>query len=222
MRNLLKQPCIFKPSFSRAASKNKSQKQFYLRELIMGIVLCFGGDLDFDFSIGKNTAAKAAVTFHPNGISTKKGKSLAPLLTSPSDYFRSRQSGNWSLTSTWESSPDNINWELATEAPTKDANAIIIGSAHTVSVSNSVSLDQTIIQGKLELQTGGVLNINDGVGDDINILGNGILQVTSIGKYEDAIHQSSGASINIATNGKIILGNGIASIGAGYEGFATS
>ena len=74
------------------------------------------------------------------------------VFTSSSDYFRSRQSGNWSALATWESSDDNANWQLATEVPTKDANTITIQSGHTVNVNSSVTLDQTVIAGILELR----------------------------------------------------------------------
>lgn len=195
-----------------------SSSSFHLRHFSLMMLFCLGGDADYDFIDKSFASAKAKYDVH-SSLFTRNNPLL---LTSSTDYFRSRQDGDWSSASTWESSPNNINWQPATDAPTKDANEILIQTAHRVFVSNSVSLDQTMVAGILELRTGGVLNINDGVGDDITILGNGILQITSTGKYVDAVHQSTSASINITTGGKIILGNGSSSIGAGYEGFATS
>ena len=139
-----------------------------------------------------------------------------------SGYYRSRQNGDWAAANTWESSTDNINWSIAKKAPTKDAEKIIIQNGHTVGVSTSVSLDQTVISGVLEIQTGGILNINDGTGDDITISESGILRIVSTGNYAAVVQQSVGANINIASGGKITIGNGIASMGNGYEGFATS
>lgn len=140
----------------------------------------------------------------------------------PSDYFRSKNSGDWSSINTWESSGDGGTWSTATQIPTSAANTITIQSGHTVGVSTSVSLDQTIIAGTLELQTSGVLNINNGAGDDIAIPANGILRVISTDNYATAVKQAGGADINIATDGKIIIGNGSASIGANFEEFAIS
>jgi len=137
-------------------------------------------------------------------------------------YFRSRQSGNWSSPSTWEYSTDNVNWNISSKAPTKDVESILIQPGHTVSVASSVSLDQTTIAGTLELQTGGVLNINDGAGDDITIPSNGILKITSTTDYSTCVQQSSNADINIASGGKITIGDGTSSTGNGYEAFATS
>ncbi len=68
----------------------------------------------------------------------------------------------------------------------------------------------------------GVLNINDGAGDDITISSNGILKVTSTSDYATSVQQAATAKINIAPGGKITIGNGSSSTGNGYEAFATS
>jgi hypothetical protein len=142
--------------------------------------------------------------------------------THKTDYFKSRQNGNWATADTWESSADNVTWQTATWPPSKDASAITILNTNTVTISNSVSLDQTTIDGTLELQTGGVLNINDGTGDDLSISSNGLLRITSANTYASSVNQSSGAVINIQTGGKITIGDGSSSVGSGYENFATS
>ncbi len=144
--------------------------------------------------------------------------SVSPVQT----YYRSRQNGDWSAPSTWEYSTDNTNWNIAANAPTKDAESILIQAGHTVSVTSSVSLDQTTISGTVELKAGGVLNINNGTGDDIAILSGGILKVTSTSDYTTSVQQSAGANINIASGGKITIGDGSSSTGNGYEAFATS
>jgi hypothetical protein len=143
-------------------------------------------------------------------------------VTALETYYRSRENGDWSSSSTWESSPDKISWYPATKAPTKDAEDILIKLGHTVKVTSPVSFDQTTIAGILELQNGGVLNINDGVGDDLSILSNGILKILTAANYSTSINQIANATINIATGGLISIGNGISSMGKGYEVFATS
>lgn len=193
-----------------------SSLPFRLRHFSLMLLFCLGGDADYDF-IDKNFAATKDSYAHTLFLS-KVHKSL---ITSSTDYFRSRQSGNWSAPATWESSADNNNWQLATDVPTKDANTITIQNSHIVSVTNAVSLDQAVIGGILELQTGGILNINDGVGDDIIIATNGVLQIASTNTYANTIKQNGDANIHVATNGKILIGNG-AAVGAGYENFATS
>ncbi|HSN08014.1 MAG TPA: hypothetical protein VLS85_03195, partial [Hanamia sp.] len=137
-------------------------------------------------------------------------------------YYRSRQNGNWSSPSTWEYSTDNVNWNVSSISPTKDAESILIQPGHTVNVATSVSLDQTTIAGILELQTGGILNINDGAGDDIIIPSNGVLRITSTSDYATSVQQVANANINIVSGGKITIGNGSSSTGNGYESFATS
>ncbi|HEU5052820.1 MAG TPA: T9SS type A sorting domain-containing protein, partial [Hanamia sp.] len=144
--------------------------------------------------------------------------SVSPILT----YYRSRQSGNWSTASIWEYSYDNSNWSVSSKSPTTDAENILIQSGHTVSVSTPVPLDQTTIDGTLQLQTGGELIINDGNGDDVTIESGGVLEVISENDYSIAVQQAPTANINIASGGKIKIGDGTASTGDGYEAFATS
>ncbi len=143
-------------------------------------------------------------------------------VTASETYFQTRQNGDWSAPSTWESSPDNISWYPATKAPTKDVENILIRAGHTIKVTSPISFDQTTISGILELQNGGALNINDGVGDDLSISSNGILKILTTANYATSVNQIANASINIAKNGKIIIGDGISSMGKGYEVFATS
>jgi hypothetical protein len=121
-------------------------RPFHLRHFTLMLLFCLGGDADYDF-IDKSFATGEV---KHNSHSPLFAINHFSILTSSTDYFRSRQNGNWSVAATWESSPDNINWQLATEIPTKDANIITIQSGHTVIVSNSISLDQAIINGKLE------------------------------------------------------------------------
>ena len=143
---------------------------------------------------------------------------VSPIQTS----YRSRQNGNWAAPSTWEYSTDNVNWNTSTNSPSKDDENILIQSGHIVNVNSLVSLDQTIIAGTLELQTGGVLNINDGEGDDIIIQETGILKIISSDNYSTSVQQSPDATINISTDAKIEIGDGSSFTGNGYESFATS
>lgn len=142
--------------------------------------------------------------------------------TSSETYFQSRQNGDWSAASTWESSPDKVSWYPAMKPPTKDAENILIKSGHTIKVTSAVSFDQTAVAGILELQNGGILNINDGVGDDLAILSGGILKILTTSNYSTSINQIANSNTNIATGGMITIGDGISSMGKGYEAFATS
>lgn len=149
------------------------------------------------------------------------GGSVAAV-TALENYYRSRQNGDWAASTTWESSPDNFSWYPATKAPTKDAENILIKSGHIVKVTSAVSFDQTTVAGILELQNGGILNINDGAGDDLVILSGGILKILTTANYSTSINQIANSNINITKGGMITIGNGISSMGKGYEAFATS
>ena len=135
----------------------------------------------------------------------------------PSDYYRSKNNGDWAAAATWESSADNISWINATAPPTSAANAITIQAAHTVNITTVVSLDQATINGMLDVRTGAVINISDGPGSDINVASNGILRVTTNANYNSVFIYAAAASINIAGNGKISIGDGTAAAGLNYS-----
>ncbi len=136
-------------------------------------------------------------------------------------YYRTKNSGAWNNNANWESSVDNITWNNATLSPAASDYEISIRPTHIVTVSTSISLDETTIGGIVQVLPGGVLNINNGAGDDIIISNNGVLQILTADNYSSAILPASLAGINIATGGKIEIGNGTA-VGSGYETFATN
>ncbi len=88
-------------------------------------------------------------------------------------YFRSKQTGDWNQLSTWQSSVDSSAWTDAVATPDKYSKSIIIQSAHTVTITASVVIDQTIINGTLIYgnNSGSVITINDGTGTDFMVNG---------------------------------------------------
>jgi hypothetical protein len=71
--------------------------------------------------------------------------------TLPTDYFRSRVSGNWNNSNNWESSSDNITWITATAKPTLLATSITIQNGHTITLSASETAK------RLTIASGGIL-----------------------------------------------------------------
>jgi hypothetical protein len=63
----------------------------------------------------------------------------------PSDYFRSKTSGDWHDITTWETSSDSINWADATLAPDHQAAYTIIRPGTTVYVLQQVIISRTVI-----------------------------------------------------------------------------
>jgi len=79
------------------------------------------------------------------------------IVTSATDYFRTKQTGsagNWSTVASWESSSDNSNWIDATSAPTSSATSITIRTGHTITVAASATAKN------LTVESGGFLTIN--------------------------------------------------------------
>jgi hypothetical protein len=91
---------------------------------------------------------------------------------SSSDYFRSKQSGNWESKSTWEQSSNNINWVPAFSVPNFNANTVTTQSGHTVSITASLTIDQLEINsGSKVIYQSPTLTINDGTGVDLMLNG---------------------------------------------------
>lgn len=64
-------------------------------------------------------------------------------------HFRSKQNGNWNQLSTWESSADSIAWASAIIVPDYLSKSVVIVSGDTVTITGSVSIARTIVNGKL-------------------------------------------------------------------------
>ena len=94
----------------------------------------------------------------------------------PVASFRTRQSGDWSLTTTWESF-NGTTWTTATSTPTSASGYIIIRQAHTATITTGITVDQVIIEtgGRLNVNTN--LNVNNGAATDLS--NNGILDCAS-------------------------------------------
>ena len=130
-------------------------------------------------------------------------------------FYRSQSSGDWNNINTWQSSPDNVTWSNSTLIPASDEKTITIQTGHTITASAAISLDETVISGILHrLITGGVLTIDDGAGNDIDIQNNGVLQVLSSNTYTSAMIPGT-SSINISSGGKITIGDGSVAGGLG-------
>src|SRR6185295_14371244 len=65
-------------------------------------------------------------------------------LAATSGDYRSKATGNWNSTSTWEKY-NGSGWVAATATPTNADGAITIRSGHTVTVTASVTTDQVTV-----------------------------------------------------------------------------
>ena len=74
-------------------------------------------------------------------------------------HYRSKGTGNWGATGSWEQSPDGIdNWTDATVIPSSGALGITIQTDDTISVSSAVYSSNCRVNGTLEIQNGGSLS----------------------------------------------------------------
>lgn len=145
--------------------------------------------------------------------------------SSHTDYYRSFQTGNWNLSSSWESSPDNSNWISATLTPTNSANSIFIRNGHTITATSSLTIDQVEIQngGTLEnnMAASNQLTVANGTGDDIDIKSGGVYLVSSSQSYTNSFSLNASATVHIEGGGTIQVGNG-GSVGGGNSAYGTT
>jgi hypothetical protein len=125
----------------------------------------------------------AGLTFSSgNKSGTAFGGALQTIIAAgnPDVHFRTKVSGDWNTTSTWESSLDSVTWVDATLTPNSAGKSIHVRTGHTVTVTDTVSVDQVIVAEGATILVNGtpvVFTIVDGL-DDIDMLVNGTVKVT--------------------------------------------
>jgi hypothetical protein len=94
--------------------------------------------------------------------------------------YRSKASGNWNATSTWERYNGTL-WVAAVATPTSADGVITIQSGHTVTVNASVTVDQVLVEAGATLTvSAGTLTVNNGINSDIDIYGTGNLNAGTL------------------------------------------
>ncbi len=150
------------------------------------------------------------------------------VVTGVADYFRSNvATGAWATAATWESSSDNTTWITSTLVPSSAATLITIRNGHTITTSTTLTMDDVVIEsgGKLVVGVGSVLTINNGTAaNDMDIQNGGILQFTTTNaNYTTVMTISASANINIATGGKIQVGDGTGTLtGSSFGNLASA
>nr|MBI1228962.1 hypothetical protein [Cytophagales bacterium] len=84
--------------------------------------------------------------------------------------YRTIQSGNWNSVATWQRFDGN-NWIAASAVPSSADENITIREGHTVTVSDTRTIDQTVVEAGGSLILSGILNVANGSGDGLIING---------------------------------------------------
>jgi CSLREA domain-containing protein len=118
---------------------------------------------------GPNTGNNVASA--SNGATTQNVAVSGVGLPSASLLFRSKASGAWNSTSTWETSADGNTWVNAVTTPTSADGAITIRNGHTVTVTASVDADELTVNdgGILLINSNVTFTVNDGPGTDLTV-----------------------------------------------------
>ncbi len=121
--------------------------------------------------------------------------------------YRSMQSGNWTSISTWEIY-DGSQWNNAASAPNSSSGVVSILNGHTVTISSTLTIDQTFVDAggtlTVDLSSSESLIINNGSGDDLTV--NGTLNLNDV--------VSNGGN-GLTGSGKTVI-NGICNWNSGH------
>lgn len=129
------------------------------------------------------------------------------------DFFRSRQNGNFNTPNTWESSTDSSTWINATLVPTSSANITTIRTGHTIRANSSITIDQlTINLGGTLNYTTGLITLSNGAGDDM------IVEGVFNHNGGTALSIQSAATVRIRAGGEIRASDNATGIGDLYAG----
>ncbi|MFC4230356.1 beta strand repeat-containing protein [Parasediminibacterium paludis] len=164
------------------------------------------------FSVALNMVGAVTVTATDMSDGSKTANTSASItvnqITTATDYFRTKQSGNWANANTWESSFDGINWIASSFSPDSNANIITILNTHVITVAASVTVDQLVVNigGQIMIGALQTLTINDGSGIDLVVSGtilnagtitnNGQINFAAASTYT---HSQNGGIIPFAT-----------------------
>ncbi|WNB18812.1 T9SS type A sorting domain-containing protein [Marivirga arenosa] len=137
--------------------------------------------------------------------------------------FQTRQSGNWNDSDTWEEWTGS-SWDNTANTPTSADGVISILNSHIITISASVTTDQTYIKsgGQITINSGNVFTAAAGPGDDLTIESGGILQNNGTLTIQRIVSpppprlglirvlgtliQNSGASISNAATSSLLFG----------------
>ncbi|MFN8291488.1 MAG: T9SS type A sorting domain-containing protein [Chitinophagaceae bacterium] len=141
-------------------------------------------------------------------------------VSSPADYFRSKATGAWSATSTWESSPTGGagTWIPATLTPASAAGTITIRNLHTVTVNTAVTVDQLVIAtGGTLVNSAGLITVSDDAsGHDIQVQNGGTLVLSFTNN--PPVFSPSTATAEIQTGGRLkVTAGGMTGAGTGVN-----
>jgi len=137
------------------------------------------------------------------------------------NIYRSKKTGNWNNTDTWEYSPNNgSDWLAATLTPSSTDGIIKIRDSHTVTAGSLITADQLTVDAGGTLVLGSNMIINDGTGTDITVNGwvdCGTFALTGAGSFS----LNSGATLAIGSPDGITSSGATGNIQTANRNFST-
>ena len=148
----------------------------------------------------KDNTAETGVTITATGLSFS-GTSASIAIVAQTGSYRSRASGDWNNPTTWQYWDGSAWQDSTTTTPTSSDGVITILSAHTVTVTADVSVDQVIIEngGAVVVNAGNTLTVVSAASPDLEVRGslnnNGTVTVGSgatVAVYDTGVMVNAG------------------------------
>lgn len=138
--------------------------------------------------------------------------------------YRTKQDGNWSTKSTWESTIDGSTWKDCVKAPIGSVGSILVRSSHDVTVVVTapelpISADELTVEnnGQIIVNANNTFTINNGTGNDLTLYG--ILNVQ--GTLVSGPYLTVNSFIDFKSTAKLVTNNVLGVNGAlsNFDGF---
>ena len=128
-------------------------------------------------------------------------------------YYRTNKSGSWDWNTAagWQQSEDGKTWTTAIEAPDSSSLGIEIRKGANVSVSSTLSVDQTTVDkgGTITVTAVGKLTVDDGEGTDLTINGTVFVSTnTKAGITGTVVNEGNIDNFGTFTNAGTVTNNG--------------
>ncbi len=132
------------------------------------------------------TGTSTSTTVKTTGNATFGDFVAGEALSIPTDYFRSKATGNWSSPSTWESSANGTIWNPSSLAPDNNAHQIMISGGTIVTIDATATASNLYIVGTLTSGSGIDLSVN-GIWENMGAFIEGTGAITFNGTSAQAI-----------------------------------
>ena len=127
----------------------------------------------YTFTSGNGlTISHADADWYTINLENNSGSNYSYTVSSGANQYRSKVSGNWNASGTWEVG-NGTEWANASTSPTSTDGTIVVQNSHNVTVSAAVTVDELIVNsgGTLTVASAQTMTLANGTGTDLLVNG---------------------------------------------------